>query len=297
VGDRPAVVVVGAASRDLDPNDPRGWHLGGTVTYASLAIARLGLRVRTLIGVDDKAASAHELGLLVAAGCEIELARLRNGPVFDNQETPAAGRRQIAHSASDRIPMRELPRAWRNSSAALLGPVAGELGPAWESAFAPKTTVGLAWQGLLRRLVAGQPVGPRPIRPLALIRRADLAIVSAEDVALAGGRTPLRELLPRAGQQLVVSHGAEPAVWMVREQDGVRARLIPVPPVTTLRDTVGAGDVLLGAWLAAAVTTGKADARAVQFGMAAASAKVEAGPLADMPDLRALCERLVKRLD
>src|SRR6188474_3773917 len=109
---RPTILVVGAASRDLDRHDPRGWRLGGAVTYAALAIARLGLPCRVLIGVDDEAASAHELGLLLAAGCEIEYARLRRGPIFDNQETPT-GRHQIAHSPSDRIGLRELPRRWR----------------------------------------------------------------------------------------------------------------------------------------------------------------------------------------
>ena len=99
---RPTVLVVGAASRDIDPRDERGWRLGGAVTYAALAIGATGTAGTRVIGVDEEAASAHELGLLLGAGCEIELARLRRGPVFDNQETPA-GRRQIAHSPSDRI--------------------------------------------------------------------------------------------------------------------------------------------------------------------------------------------------
>ena len=36
------LVVVGAASRDITPDDPRGWRLGGAASYASLAAARLG---------------------------------------------------------------------------------------------------------------------------------------------------------------------------------------------------------------------------------------------------------------
>ena len=48
----PEVVVVGAASRDLVDDDARGWRLGGGVSYSALALARLGLPVRALIGVD-----------------------------------------------------------------------------------------------------------------------------------------------------------------------------------------------------------------------------------------------------
>jgi sugar/nucleoside kinase (ribokinase family) len=293
---RPLVVVVGAASRDLDPSDARGWRLGGTVTYASLALARLGLSVRVLIGVDDEAASAHELGLLLAAGAQIELARLASGPVFDNQYNPEGRRRQIAHSASARIPLRELPRTWRQPDAALLGPVADELGPAWADAFSPRTLVALGWQGLLRRLTPGQPVSSLAVRPLALIRRADIAVVSAEDVS--GSRSTLEELLPHTGQQLAVTNGPRPLLHLQRADDGVRGRLMPVTAARSVRDTTGAGDVLLAAWCA-----GLASARAggtnpptsllLAVAIAAAALKIEAGGLDAVPDLRALCERVL----
>ena len=38
------IVHVGSACRDLATDDPRGWRLGGGVTYAALTTARLGLR-------------------------------------------------------------------------------------------------------------------------------------------------------------------------------------------------------------------------------------------------------------
>jgi hypothetical protein len=52
---RPTVVVVGAAARDLDDSDPRGWRIGGGVTYGGLTVARLGLPTAVLIGVDADA--------------------------------------------------------------------------------------------------------------------------------------------------------------------------------------------------------------------------------------------------
>ena len=66
--DLPDIVVVGAASRDRVEDDPRGWRLGGAVSYAALAIARLGLRVGALVGADAEAATARELDLLREAG-------------------------------------------------------------------------------------------------------------------------------------------------------------------------------------------------------------------------------------
>ena len=41
------------------PDDPRGWRLGGGVTYAALTTARLGLRTAAYIGVDDAGAPAR----------------------------------------------------------------------------------------------------------------------------------------------------------------------------------------------------------------------------------------------
>ena len=69
----PEVVVVGAAARDIAEDDPRGWRLGGGVTYSALTTARLGLRTAALIGVDDEAATATELDLLAIRGAEIQL--------------------------------------------------------------------------------------------------------------------------------------------------------------------------------------------------------------------------------
>ena len=53
----PDVVVVGSATRDLSDEDPRGWMLGGGVTFGALALARLGLRTGVVLGLD--AAGRH----------------------------------------------------------------------------------------------------------------------------------------------------------------------------------------------------------------------------------------------
>jgi hypothetical protein len=96
----PDLVVVGAASRDLTDRDPRGWRLGGSAAYCSLAAARLGLHVGCLLGVDDLAASARELDSLPLAGVHLRRVPLERVPLFENIETDGPARLYSARGAT-----------------------------------------------------------------------------------------------------------------------------------------------------------------------------------------------------
>src|SRR5579872_2953322 len=96
----PLVIVAGSASRDLDPADARGWRLGGGVTFGALALARLGLPVGAVVGVDALAARAWEIEALRAAGAQVHLVRLRRGPVLTNDDRGGA-RRQTCHEPGE----------------------------------------------------------------------------------------------------------------------------------------------------------------------------------------------------
>lgn len=293
-------MVVGSASRDLDPTDPRGWRLGGGVTYSAMALARLGLRVAALMGVDEQAAQAHELDLLRGAGVDVRLVQLPTAPVFDNRET-ADGRRQVAHAVSAPLRVAALPDRWRGTACLLLNPVAGELGDEWAAAMPGDALVALGWQGLLRRLVAGAPVEPLPVRPSPLIERADIATVSVEDAA-GGADLPLVQLLPRAGQQLVVTSDRGVSLHGQRLDGRFRWRTVPVRPVRVVRDPTGAGDVFLATWLAGVIAARAAGREPdawppLALAAAAAGAKVELGGLAEIADLRELCRRLMPQGD
>jgi sugar/nucleoside kinase (ribokinase family) len=293
---RPTMLVVGAASRDLRPADPRGWRLGGGVTYGAMAVARLGVEVRALIGADEQAAGAHELDLLRAAGVDVHVARLDRGPVFDNLQLPGGRREQLASQASDPIPAAALPARWRQADGVVLAPVAGELGPEWSSVFEPRTLVALGWQGMLRQVLAGRSVQPLPVAPSPLSARADLSVISAED-ARAGG-APLEALLPRAGQRMVISNGAAPAVLVARRSDGLAISTLPVTPSPAVRDETGAGDVLLATWAAgecALRARGQSRPGAcLALALGAASASVEVSRVEDLIGLPELCRRLLK---
>lgn len=289
----PTVLVVGAASRDLDPTDPRGWRLGGGVTYGAMAAARLGVRVRALIAVDREASSAHELETLARAGVEVQPVLLARGPVFENIEL-THGRLQVCHEVCDRLRIAALPAAWRRADALVLAPVAGELGPAWARTVPSDGIVGLGWQGLLRRLTPGQAVESVPAAPSALLRRADIVVASVEDLRAGGPR--LDRLIGRERQQLLITNRASPALYVRRSADRLAMRLLPTRQAVEWQP-IGAGDVLLATWVCAVAGTRRHDVaagawRPLRLAMAAAAGKVEAAALADILDLSAMADRL-----
>jgi len=249
--ERPTLLVVGAATRDVDADDPRGWRLGGGVSYAAIAASRLGVLTRALVGVDAAAAEAHELDALNDAGVEITLVPLERGPVFDNRQT-AVGRVQHIVQASDLLPVSAIPATWRSPSAVVLAPVAAELDDDWASHFGPETVIALGWQGLLRNLVAGEEVRRIPPTRTPIVERANALQISAEDVG--GNPADIRSLLGHE-QELIVTNGARGAIYLRRESDSLAARFIPAIPARQVVDSTGAGDIFLASWIAARVLT------------------------------------------
>jgi hypothetical protein len=290
---RPIVLVVGAASRDVVADDPRGWRLGGAVTFASLALARFGFEVWALVGADAEAAGAAELDLLRSAGVSMAIAPLASGPVFDNV-------RHILHTTSDQVPVTALPRRWTSGfDGVLFVPVAAELGDDWAmlaggnpTPVVPAPVVGLGWQGLLRWLVAGDLV--RPAQPTApdLARAARLVVMSREDAV--AGTTPqemLTFLDPAA--TVVWTEGADGGQVLRSDGDGGHvAERYPAIPSGAIVDPTGAGDVFLAGWLAATITPAVADPdSALTFAAAAASLTIEGPGLLGVPDLAAVRAR------
>ena len=288
----PDVVVVGAAARDRAPSDPRGWRLGGGVTYGALTTARLGLRTAAIVGADALAAEADELDLLRAAGVAIIVVPLAHGPMFDNEETPA-GRRQTALDRSDPVPVAALPAAWRGSAGWLLAPVADELPGAWTTAIPEAAFVAVGWQGLLRVLEPGELVRRRAPARHALLERADLVGISGEDVEPG---LPLADLtgLLKIGATLALTQGDRGGM-VVETPD--RLRRYPALPAHRIIDPVGAGDVFLAALAAARIQPRLIGGRIRQghdllLAAAAASLVLEAEGLLGVPDREAVARRM-----
>lgn len=297
---RPSVEVlhVGSACRDVAPDDPRGWRLGGGVTYAALATARLGLRTAAVIGADPLARDAHELTILRDAGVDALVVPIDAGPVFHNEETPS-GRVQTAVEVGVPLEPVPIPDSWREARGWSLVPVADEVPDAWAELIPAEATVGVAWQGMLRELVAGRRVRPADPTRRALLARADLVGVSRHDVDPSTALADLTAFL-RPGARLLVTHGDAGGLLIDVGEDG---------PVNVLRylptrsddetDPTGAGDTFLAALLVTAVRPGILGPRRglgadLRFAAAAGSLAVEAVGLDGVPDLPAVQLRRIR---
>jgi hypothetical protein len=223
------VIHVGSSSRDLTPDDPRGWRLGGGVTYAALTTARLGLR--TAVVVVPNAAGSTAGSWTCSATPAWSSGRRAAGDVFDNQETPE-GRIQICHARGLPLAVPRLPDRWLAAGAWSIVPVAGEVGDDWAAVIPDGPVVAVGWQGLLRELVAGERVRRRAPRPSALVRRADLVAVSHHDV---DGSTKLADLgrFLHPGAWLVVTQGGRGGLLMRIADDGPRDVVRYLPTATT----------------------------------------------------------------
>ena len=291
-----SILVVGAASRDVTPDDPRGWRLGGAACYAALTLAGLGLPVRALIGVDAFAAESIELDLLRQAGVALQLAPLGRGPVFRNDERPA-GREQVAIEIADRLPVSALPPGWNESRALIANPIASELGDDWLDVIPDAVHLAVGWQGLLRELVAGEPVRHRSPHPSPLLRRAELVSLSRSDV---DPTTPIASLERLVGPETSLLITDADRGGLLGEPAGLpgrrRWRTYPAIPADRVVDPTGAGDVFLAALVAVRMAPELLDGPPgpgadLRFAAAAASLSVEAPGLAGVPGLPALRRR------
>ena len=297
MGSEPSVVVVGSASRDLVDDDPRGWRLGGGASYSALALARLGVRVRALIGVDALAAEATELDMLRDAGADVRPVRLARGPVFVNIETPD-GRVQESREVSDPIPVDALPAEWAAARGWLFAPVAAEVPDAWAAVAPGDALVSVGWQGMLRVLATGGRV--RRVEPFAspLIARADLVGVGVDDFERG---TPFERLAAFVGpgDTLLVTDGVRGGTAIDTSPDGsstARSRWVAIPTPRFV-DPTGAGDTFLAAVFAARLRPDllgdrRGDGLDLRFGAAAASLVCEAPGLHGVPSLDEVLDRL-----
>ena len=290
------VVHVGSACRDVVPEDPRGWRLGGGVTYASLTTARLGLRTAAIVGVDSTAATASELGMLRQAGVDLLLVPLDEGPIFHNLETPN-GRVQTCVQTGVPLPVPAMPESWLAAPGWSLVPVAGELTDAWADAIPAGAHLAVAWQGFLRDLRAGQQVKRRPPRASPILHRADLVGVSHHDVP---AETPLSELYRFLGPHadLLITQGADGGLLIRLGANGPVESLRYLPTATDGEsDPTGAGDTFLAALQASILrpaVVGRTRTRHrldLRFAAAAGSLVVEGPGLAGVPDRAAVLVR------
>jgi sugar/nucleoside kinase (ribokinase family) len=291
------VVHVGSACRDIAPEDPRGWRIGGGVMYAALTTARLGLRTAAVVGVDDEAADATELDMLRDAGVEILRVALPEGPIYHNVETPG-GRVQTSVQPGVALPIPTLPPEWLAAPGWSVVPVAGEIHDDWADVVPASAHVAVAWQGFLRDLRAGERVRYRPPRPSPILDRADLIGVSRHDVA---PDVPLRTLwsVLRPGADLLITQGDAGGLLIRIGADGPTGLLRYRSPASDAEtDPTGAGDTFLAALMSTVADPSLAGedripSRAgLRLAAAAGALVVEGAGLAGVADLQAVRARM-----
>ena len=293
----PDVVIVGAATRDLNDDAPRGWLLGGGVTYGALALARLGLRVGVLLGLDDEAGTASELDLIRDAGAEIVPVRLRKGPVFRNVET-LAGRIQTCEGPSDPVPVAALPERWRDVRTWVLAPVASEIRGGMGGARQPPT-----------------PGSPSPGRASCATSNRGSAFGRSipGHQRWSGGRTwwpsagttsrgtcrvrDIGQWLPASGELLLTAGLLGGLLCRFEDHELVAVRAYPSVPSPIEIDATGAGDTMLAGLVAARVAAGGEGQRLgrdLHLGALAASLLVEGPGMDSVPTLAQLRQRLAR---
>ena len=246
---RVEVVHVGSACRDVVPEDPRGWRLGGGVTYASLTTARLGLRTAAIVGVDATAADARASSTCCATPASTSCACRSPRARSSTTSRRPTGRVQTCVRTGVPLPVPDDPRrrGWPRPA----GPGAGRRrGRATTGRAHPaRGALAVAWQGLLRELRGGRAGTRRPPRPSRdpaprRSRRREPPRRRARR-----RRWPSSTALLHPGADLLVTQGGRGRPAGPRSgRDGPTETLRYLPTATTREvDPTGAGDTFLAA--------------------------------------------------
>jgi pfkB family carbohydrate kinase len=259
----PDFLAIGHITRDLLPDG--SWRLGGTVTFAALTAARLGLRAAIVTS-----APADVLAALDATLPDIPLSVVPSdvATTFENIYS-AAGRQQYLRGRATLLTLAAVPAVWRDAPIVLLGPLAQEMDASMAAAF-PRALVGATPQGWLRQWDTDGKVTPAPLANAEmLLPQLRALILSREDVP-----PPASKLISQWAQVtplIAETWGAEGAyLW----QRGARSDLFAGYLAHEV-DPTGAGDVFAAAFLCELHETGDA-LQAVDFANRVAACSVEA---------------------
>lgn len=260
----PVALVLGSISRDLDlamPDAPA--RPGGTVLYAALALARLGVTTRV---VTRLAPADHDLLVpLQAAGVAVHALPSTATTTYANDYRAPLDRHEL-RAVSDGLTADDVPPAWGEADVVQLGPLHhDDLAPGIVST--SRALRGLDLQGLVRaRAGSGEP-------PIAHALAAHLAAVDVVQASAAElpDASPSDFRRRHGIRELVVTRGAQGATILTAGG----TTHVPAVSGVEARVPVGAGDVFLALYLLA---------RAMGVPVAAAGAVAARGAAAHVAD-------------
>jgi 1D-myo-inositol 3-kinase len=255
--------------------------LGGSVSYATLAAAKLGWETAVLTCAGRDFVPERDLpGVTV-------FQRVASGTTrFENLYSDSGERQQVLKSRSDDVDLSILPDAWRSPDALFLAPVVGEVAGGMATAFEAEV-VGAAAQGWLRRFEPDGFVSARRWETAGTdLAGVHVLFLSDQDLPEAGRAA--RDLLS-AVPMVALTRGWEGLTLLTR--DG--AHDVPALPRAEV-DPTGAGDVFAAAFLVRYHETHDVLAAAV-FAACAASCAVEAVGAAGLGDRTEIEKRMALR--
>ncbi|HHQ42736.1 MAG TPA: hypothetical protein ENK20_10675 [Chromatiales bacterium] len=251
----PLAVVAGSVTRDrlLLDGEPLAPRIGGAVWYAGGALRALGFHVRAVYRRAPRDADLDEA--LAEAGLSPRPEPARRTTVFELDYRGAGGAlaELRAPALAEPVPAEAVVAAAAGAALLHLGPLHPlDLDPALWRRLPEGPLRGLDLQGLARAVGQDGRVRPAPDARLAeALAAADIAKANAgEALLLTGAADPTGAALALAratrGGEAVVSLGAEGAL----AARGGEHWHVAATPVEGLRETTGAGDILLAAYLA-----------------------------------------------
>ena len=269
-------LAIGHLAKDIIPG---GYTMGGTVTYAAVTAQRLGYQatILTRSGTD----------LMLPADLDgIEIKRLPSAvsTTFENIYHGAT-RVQYLHARAEDLRAKDLPEEWHAPSIVLLGPLAGEVDPAFVRAFAPGTVIGVTPQGWMRSWDGQGRISARAWEgAIDILPYANALILSEQDII--GFEEQLQSYVTLAPLTVITRGPNGARVY----QRGRRPFDSPAFPTTEV-DPTGAGDVFAAAFLIRLSETNDV-LQAAHFANCVASFSIEAMGVRGIPTRAQVEERL-----
>lgn len=271
----PDFVAIGHVTKDLLPDG--SYTIGGTATYASLTVRRLGVAVGVLTSFPDHLDLSGAL-----RGIDVRVVPSAAATTFENTYQ-GTRRRQFVHALADPLRPAHLPPDWKRAPIVLLCPLVGELGLEWLGVF-EASLVGVTPQGWMRDWdEAGLVHHKAWAEAEQILPQVDVLVFSEEDV---GRDASLIRQYTRLARIAVVTRGRRGAVvfWQgnSREFPAFHAQEV---------DPTGAGDVFAAAFLVRLSETGDPYV-AAPFANCAASFAIEGPGTSTIPTRQQVEERL-----
>ncbi len=230
---RPDYVVIGHVAKDIVPE---GYQPGGTVTYSSATVQRLGLQA----GIVTRAEAGFDFSSLTSQRILVASAPSPRTTTFENIYD-GDHRTQYVRAVAEPIRTTDVPEAWLSAPIVHLGPLAQEMDEEIVHLF-HDSLVGVTPQGWMRQWDEHGRVSPTLwARAEALLPHADVLVISEEDV---GGDSHLIAEYVRLTRIVIVTNGWKGSTVYV----GGEQRQIP-PRSANEVDPTGAGDVFAAAYL------------------------------------------------